>query len=126
MNRRTMLVRAAQLLGGFAVLKTVQAFGEQKKGGSAPAAGSTPKPVEPGVGTALAVKYVDDASKVTDKTLKVDRQGVPFAKQSCLGCMLFTKTNVMIAGKEYGACALFPNQVVKATGWCTSWSKKPS
>jgi hypothetical protein len=121
-----MLVRLAQLLGGISVLKAVQAFGEQKKGGGAAAAGAAPKPVEAGVGTALALKYVDDVAKVSDKTLKVDRQGVPFAKQNCAGCMLYKKTNAKIGGKEYGECALFPGQVVNAAGWCTSWSKKPS
>jgi hypothetical protein len=41
------------------------------------------------------------------------------ADQSCLNCQLYTARS-----EERGKCAVFPQGVVAAGGWCTSWSPK--
>lgn len=76
------------------------------------------KYVVPGQGMAKSVNYFDDKSKV-DKKLQTDRQGTKFAAQECGNCQLYTKS-----GADYGKCALFPSEMVKAKAWCASWSKK--
>lgn len=79
--------------------------------------------VEPGKGMAASLNYQHSHADVKDKALKVDRQGLPFEKQLCSGCMLYTAVGKK--GKdEVGKCTLFANQLVKANGWCASFSKK--
>ncbi len=80
-----------------------------------------PKFVVPGQGMAASVNYSENKKSVP-KDLAIERNGVKFANQTCSGCVLFTKN----AGDANGKCALFPNEQVKATSWCKSWSKKPS
>ena len=82
-------------------------------------AADAPKFVAPGKGMAASVNYLEDKKKAP-KNLQIERNGVPFAKQSCSGCALYTKDAV----GNYGKCALFPNENVKPTSWCQSWSKK--
>ena len=69
---------------------------------------------------AKAVNYFADATKVKDKKLTVDRQGVPFKNQKCSGCALYQGK----AGEASGGCPIFGTQKVAANGWCASWSKK--
>lgn len=79
--------------------------------------------VTPGQGMAASVNYHHNQADVKDKALKVERQGLPFEKQHCSGCMLFTAVGKK--GKdEVGKCTLFANQLVNANGWCASFSKK--
>ena len=60
--------------------------------------------------TAKALKYVPDASKGSGAK--------PGSK--CENCKLFQGA----AGAAQGPCLLFPGKVVKATGWCSSWTTK--
>jgi hypothetical protein len=60
--------------------------------------------------TAKALKYTSDASKASDAK--------PGSK--CENCQLYQGA----AGTSQGGCLLFPGKAVKATGWCSSWTKK--
>lgn len=79
--------------------------------------------VQPGQGMAASVNYHHKTSDVKDAKLKTDRQGMAFNQQRCSNCMLYSKHG-MKDGSEVGKCTLFPNQVVKGEGWCSSWAKK--
>ena len=72
-----------------------------------------------GQGMAASVNYAEDKKKVK-KDLQIDRMGVPFAKQNCASCGLYTANPDGKAGK----CALFAGQCVKPASWCGSWNKK--
>jgi len=60
--------------------------------------------------TALALKYVSDASKSSDAK--------PGSK--CANCAFYQGA----AGFAQAGCPLFPGKSVKATGWCSSWNAK--
>jgi hypothetical protein len=97
---------------------------EQKRGKKPSAGGDADLPlVEPGKGMAQSLNYVNSHNDVKDAALKIDRGGLPFAKQFCNNCMLYAA-----AGKKgadaVGKCTLFAGQVVKSNAWCASWSKK--
>jgi hypothetical protein len=62
--------------------------------------------------TAKALKYVADASKASGA-----KPG-----SHCGNCQLYQGT----AGSAQGGCLLFPGKQVKSTGWCSSWTPKPS
>jgi High potential iron-sulfur protein len=57
---------------------------------------------------AKAVHYVEDASRA-----KAAASGA-----ECSNCSLYSAA----AGAAQGACTLFPGKLVKAAGWCSSWS----
>ncbi len=79
--------------------------------------------VKPGEGMAASVHYVHDHKDLKDASLKVERQGLAFDKQHCKACMLFTGVGKK-GSDEVGKCTLFAGQLVKANGWCASFSKK--
>jgi hypothetical protein len=79
--------------------------------------------VDPSKDTGAALKYHHKNSEVKDAALKIERNGVPFDKQTCATCMLYTGVGKK-GSDEVGKCALFPNHLVKSTGWCMSWQKK--
>ena len=56
---------------------------------------------------AKALHYVEDASRAKDAQPGAD----------CSNCAIYTA-----AGDAQGSCALFPGKLVKAAGWCSSWS----
>jgi hypothetical protein len=56
---------------------------------------------------AQAVHYVEDASRATDAQ--------PGA--NCSNCSIYSAT-----GDTQGGCTLFKDKLVKAAGWCSSWS----
>ena len=56
---------------------------------------------------AKAERYVDDASRAKDAQSGAD----------CSNCSLYSA-----AGATQGGCTLFPGKLVKAAGWCSSWS----
>lgn len=56
---------------------------------------------------AQAVHYVEDASRAKDAV----------AGANCANCSIYTA-----AGADQGTCTLFPGKLVKAAGWCSSWS----
>lgn len=129
-NSRRSFVKLALGLGGFALLGSAPALAQERRrtakpgGAAAGAGGDANLPlVEPGKGMAASVQYHHKNTEVKDAKLKVDRSGVPFAKQTCSNCMLYTKAG-MKNGEEVGKCTLFAGNVVKGGGWCASWSKK--
>lgn len=123
-NSRRDFIKIAAGLAGLAVLMPKSVLAEGGRGGAAAAGAGGDLPlVEPGKGMAVGVNYVAKASDVKDAKLKVDRGGVPFAKQSCASCALYTAAGKK-GGADVGKCAIFANQVVKGEGWCSSWSKK--
>jgi len=63
-------------------------------------------------GLAKSVGYVPEAKKNPKSN-----------GNKCSTCALYTKKETR-AGKELGACALFPNKLVQSGGFCNSWSKK--
>jgi hypothetical protein len=66
--------------------------------------------------TAVALKYVEDATKAT----RADKMGVAGAEQFCENCQ-FVQGN---DGDARRPCLLFPGKSVNAKGWCNSWAKK--
>lgn len=127
-NSRRQFVKLALGVSGLALLSPAVLGQERRRGGkpgaAAGAGGDTNLPlVKPGEGMAASVRYVHKNTEVKDASLKVDRAGVPFAKQTCSTCMLYTKAG-MKDGEEVGKCTLFAGQLVKGGGWCASWAKK--
>jgi hypothetical protein len=57
---------------------------------------------------AREVHYVEDASRAKDAQ--------PGA--NCSNCSIYSSP----AGATAGQCTLFPGKLVKAAGWCSSWS----
>jgi hypothetical protein len=57
---------------------------------------------------AIAVKYVEDASKA--------KGAAPGS--TCANCALYQGH----AGTPQGPCQIFPGKQVKAAGWCSSWA----
>jgi hypothetical protein len=57
---------------------------------------------------AKAVKYVEDARQASGAT----------PGSNCANCALYQGPD----GSTQGPCQLFPGKLVKASGWCTSWS----
>jgi hypothetical protein len=57
---------------------------------------------------AKTYKYVEDASKA---------QGA-IPGSTCANCALYQGHS----GSLTGPCQIFPNKVVKAAGWCSSWA----
>jgi hypothetical protein len=56
---------------------------------------------------AKAVKYVEDATKVSEA--KANR---------CSTCASYTG----VSGSTQGGCRIFDGKLVKAAGWCASWA----
>lgn len=125
-SRRNFFKVAA--VSGFSLLAMTSLVNAQEKRRAKPAAGGgggdTDLPlVVPGQGMAASVNYQHSHADIKDKSLKVERQGLPFEKQQCSACMLYTAVGKK--GKdEVGKCTLFANQLVKANGWCASFAKK--
>ena len=65
--------------------------------------------------TAVALKYVDDATKAD----RPEKSGVPGADQDCANCQF-----VQSESGEWRPCALFPGKAVHEKGWCINWTKK--
>ncbi len=66
--------------------------------------------VSPDDPTAKALKYVSDVSQSKDA-----KPG-----SSCANCQFYQGA----AGSAQGPCLVFTGKSVKATGWCSSWTKK--
>ena len=73
----------------------------------APAHGATLPLLSEQDPAAKAVHYVEDASRAKDVQAGAD----------CSNCSIYTA-----AGDAQGSCSLFPGKLVKAAGWCSSWS----
>jgi hypothetical protein len=63
--------------------------------------------------TAVALKYVHDASKVSDSLR-------PQKDRYCYNCALYS------GGKddEWAGCSIFQGKSVAADGWCSVWAPK--
>lgn len=112
------MISAFGLVAVSGSLTSAFAQGRKKKEAEAPKS-SEPTLVEPGKGMAANVNYQHKHADVKDAALKVEKQGVKWDAQLCSNCVLYTKH-----GADTGRCTLFPGQLVKDAGWCTSWSKK--
>ncbi len=121
LTRRSFFKGMASALGLVLVSGSLtSAFAQgRKKKEAAETTSKAPKLVEPGKGMAANVNYQHSHADVKDAALKVDKQGVKWDAQNCANCVLYTKD-----GTDTGRCTLFPGQLVKNAGWCTSWSKK--
>ncbi|OFZ28968.1 MAG: hypothetical protein A2622_12780 [Bdellovibrionales bacterium RIFCSPHIGHO2_01_FULL_40_29] len=120
-NQRRDFLKTMLVAVGASVLMPKLSFAQERRRGSG--AGDLPL-VEPGKGMAATLHYQHKTSDVKDAKLKTERQGTPFAKQNCSNCLLYTKHG-MQGAEEVGKCSLFAGQVVKASGWCNSWAKRP-
>lgn len=129
-NRRDFFKKSLVVMGAGLVLPSLLASVVQAeeprrrtRGGEAGGKPGEVPLVKPGVGMAVSLNYVEDHKDIKDAKLKTERSGVPFEKQLCSGCMLYTKEKGS-GGEEVGKCQLFAGQHVKGKGWCTSWAKK--
>ena len=68
--------------------------------------------------TAIALKFVEDASKSTNR---VDKMGVAAADQFCDNCQYYVTDS---SNEGWGGCALFQNRLVPAKAWCMGWTAK--
>jgi hypothetical protein len=66
--------------------------------------------------TAIALKYVHDATKA-DRA-GANRPGLPPEEQNCTNCQF------VLGEGEWVGCTLFPGKSVAAKGWCASWTPK--
>ena len=64
---------------------------------------------------AVALGYVHDAT-ATDVAKFPKRAGAEGAKQFCDNCSQYKPTE-----DGWGTCAIFPNLLVAAKGWCNVW-----
>lgn len=125
MNRRS-VVQAFLAFTGlslFGVFAGAQQKRQPKTKEAAPAEGGGEKLCKPNDGMAKSINYQHKHSDVKDAKLKVEKQGVPFEKQFCNNCVLYTKVG-MQNGAEVGKCAVIPGCVVAGAGWSSSWAKK--
>ncbi len=124
-NSRRQFVKIALGLSGLALVAPRLAMGqERRRGGAAGGTAAGAKTlVKPGEGMAASLNYVEKNSEVKNPSLKVERQGMPFAQQTCANCMFYTADG-KIGADDVGKCTIFSNQYVKGAGWCSSWAKK--
>ncbi|MCS6894423.1 MAG: high-potential iron-sulfur protein [Deltaproteobacteria bacterium] len=82
--------------------------------------------LDPNDPTAKALGYVEDHTKV-DVSRWPKKAGDKEGKQICKTCILWTKGNLKVVGKEgeWGVCSIFPRGLVSANGWCNSWAPRP-
>ena len=125
-NRRDFLKSASLTVAGLTTLSVFGAHAEEKKKKKAEssATGGAAALADPTKGKAKELQYVEDVSHVKDPALKVEKMGVPFAKQACHNCILY-----QAKGNGIGVCTLMlpdPKHMVKENGWCMSWAKNPN
>jgi len=99
------------MLGGLAAVPLVKLVGL-----AAAQAAELPK-VDPATDpTAIALKYVHDATEA-DRA-GANRPGLPPDEQICTNCQF-------VQGEgEWVGCTLFPGKLVAGPGWCVSWTLK--
>lgn len=121
MQRRDFFKYSLTAVSGLILLPILGRTEEKRRGKKAGAdtTGSMPL-VDENSSQAKGLFYKHDAKQVKDKAQMIERNGVPFAKQNCANCALYTGK----AGEAQGGCSIFPGQAVKATGWCSTWNKK--
>ncbi len=130
-SRRAFFTQVTGALAVGALVKTFPstALAQTKRGarpGSDKGAGSGPLsfPLQDlNNPTAKAVNYVEDHANLKDAKLKIDRQGVKFEDQFCNNCSFYKEVGEK-EGSKVGTCTIFPQKLVKAKAWCSSWNKK--
>jgi High potential iron-sulfur protein len=75
---------------------------------ASPVAADETSPVKESDARAVAVHYVDDASKSKEAAS---------SGANCANCSLYSAR-----GDNEGTCTLFGGQRVQAAGWCSAWS----
>jgi hypothetical protein len=75
--------------------------------GTPAALGASPPLITEQDPAAVAVHYVEDASRAQGAAAGAD----------CSNCSIYGA-----AGADQGTCTLFPGKLVKAAGWCNAWS----
>lgn len=76
--------------------------------------------VDPKDKTAVALKYVEDASK---SKVRKDKMGVKAKDQNCTNCN-FYKNETDHKGQKVGKCLMLQMKYVPAKAWCNVWTKK--
>jgi hypothetical protein len=82
-------------------------------------------PVAPTDPMAIALGYVDDATKV-DVAKYPRKAGPEGAKMLCSNCILYAGGDIKIPGKDgvWGKCNVIASGLVNSNGWCNSWAPK--
>lgn len=118
MNSRRDFLKVALSLSAIPALLSFSkvGFAQQKKKKKGDAGGGVGEAI-PGKGSAGAIKYQSDKTKVP-KAEQVAKGNIPWDKQHCANCILF----------QNGVCTLITdnNKKVKPTGWCPSWTHNPA
>lgn len=75
-----------------------------------------------GISTAAAAERLDESSPEAQAlNYKHDGASVDHPShadgQKCINCLLYTDPSAT----EWGGCAVFPNKLVNANGWCTAY-----
>lgn len=70
---------------------------------------------------AKALNYTHDASKATLRTK--EKMGIAAKDQLCSNCSFFIADGEL-DGAKVGKCTMITTGLVKAGGWCNSWTKK--
>lgn len=125
MNRRSFFQAALLSIGALGIFSWAQAEERRRGGGSA--AATTPQLVDPKDPAAKAVNYVHDVNDIKDKALQIDRSGVKFKNQICVGCTFYEKAKeTTVGGKKAAPCQMpfASGKVVAEKGWCSTWAKK--
>ena len=76
----------------------------------------SPERLSPSDPTAIALKYVEDASSA----IRSDKMSVSGSNQFCNNCALYAGLETA----ETAPCAIFQNKLVVGTGWCAAWILK--
>lgn len=70
--------------------------------------------------TAVALGYIEDASKVDTKKWP-KRAGAEGAKQFCYNCQFYKDKCADPKATAASPCSILANKGVTAKGWCNSW-----
>jgi hypothetical protein len=131
MNRRDffqLFIGGAGLVALANTFKPAQAKAEERRRGGGSAAAAGPVLVDPNSADAKQVSYVHKHSDIKDKKVQLDRQGVKWVDQKCVGCSFYQKRDKdnTVAGMAVGGCAMpfATGKVVADAGWCMTWAKK--
>ncbi len=81
-------------------------------------------PVDETSQKSLSLGYLHDGTKVD--TVKFPKKAGAGASQICDNCQLAVQRGLKAPGASgvWAKCALFPEGLVNAQGWCNSWVQK--
>lgn len=118
-SRREFFKKVATFIGGALLLPIIGHTEERRRGGGDKKADGGLPLATPGQGPAKPLNYHHTKADFKDASLKTERQGVAWDKQTCAGCQFYPNKDAAT-----GPCQVMPGVSVKATGWCTSWAKR--